>query len=60
MYFTPDIIIRMIRWALHVVRAEDMRTAYKILIGKIRGRDHSEDLVLNGKTILKWTLGELG
>jgi hypothetical protein len=29
----------------------EMRNAYKILVGKLKGRDHSEDL------ILEWILG---
>jgi len=32
--------------------------AYKILVGKSEGRDHSEDLGIQGKIILKWILGK--
>jgi hypothetical protein len=30
----------------------EVRNAYKMLIGKPEGRDNSEDLVIDGRTIL--------
>jgi hypothetical protein len=39
-------------WIGHVARME-MINAYKILVGNLRGRDHSEK---DGKIILKWIL----
>jgi len=37
-----------------------MRNAYKILIENLKGREHSEDLGVDGKIILEWILGEMG
>jgi hypothetical protein len=34
----------------------DVRNVYKILVGKSEGRDHSEDLGIGGRIILKWIL----
>jgi len=34
------------------------RNAYKIWSENMKGRDHSEDLGVNGGTILEWTLGK--
>jgi hypothetical protein len=35
-----------------------MRNAYKILVKKMKGRDHSEDLSIGGKIILEISLGK--
>jgi hypothetical protein len=37
---------------------EEMRNAYKITVRKPEGRDHSEDLGINGRIILKFILGK--
>jgi hypothetical protein len=34
--------------------------AYNILVGKPEGKDNLEDLRVDGKVILKWTLRKLG
>jgi len=34
----------------------DMRNAYKILVGKPEGKNHSGDLGVDGKIILEWIL----
>jgi hypothetical protein len=41
-----------IRWAGHIACVGEMRNAYKILYGKPEGRDHLEDLSVDGKIIL--------
>jgi len=33
------------RWMLHVARMEEMRNAYRILVGKPERRDHLRDLI---------------
>jgi hypothetical protein len=38
----------------------DMRSEYKILVGKLEGKNHSEERGVNGKIILKWILGKQG
>jgi hypothetical protein len=35
-----------------------IRNVYKILVGSLKGRDHSEHLGADGKIILKWILGK--
>jgi hypothetical protein len=35
-----------------------MRNAYKISVGKLKGRDHAEDLDADGMIILDWILGK--
>jgi hypothetical protein len=37
-----------------------MRNAYKILVIQLKGKDHSEDLGIYGKIMLKWILGKQG
>jgi hypothetical protein len=34
---------RRIRWTGHVAHMGEMRNAYNILVGKTKGRDHSEE-----------------
>jgi hypothetical protein len=41
------------RWAGHIARMEDIRNAYNILVGKSEGKNHSEDLGIDGKIILE-------
>jgi hypothetical protein len=36
----------------------EMRKVYKILVGKPKGRDHAEDLGVDGKLMLEWILGK--
>jgi hypothetical protein len=36
----------------------EMRNAYKILVRKLKGRDHWEDLGVDGKIISEWILGK--
>jgi hypothetical protein len=51
---------RRIRWAGHVARMGEVKNAYKMFNGKLNGRDHKEDLSVDGKIILEWILGKLG
>jgi hypothetical protein len=34
----------------------DMRNAYRILVEKLKGRDHYEDLCVDARVILEWVL----
>jgi hypothetical protein len=49
---------RMMIQAGHVARVGKMRNAYKTLVANLEGREHSEDLGVYGKIILKWILGK--
>ena len=45
------------KWAGHVTRMEESRSAFKILTGKPTGKkDLSEGLEIDGRAILEWTL----
>jgi hypothetical protein len=52
LYASPNVIramkSRRMSCAGHVARMGDMRNAYKILIGKTEGRNHSEDIGVDG------------
>jgi hypothetical protein len=47
----------MMRWAEHVARMGEMRSAYEVLVRRPEGKNHSEDLSADGRIILKWFLG---
>jgi len=42
------------RWVGHVARMGAMRNAYNILVGRPEGKDHSENLRVDGRIILPW------
>jgi hypothetical protein len=42
----------------YVARMGNMRNAYKIWLKSLKGRDHSEDLGVDGKVILELILGK--
>jgi hypothetical protein len=44
------------RWAGHIARILEMKEAAKFLYGSFKGRDHSEDLDVDGEMILRWIL----
>jgi hypothetical protein len=56
-YASPNIIgkikCKRMRWAGHVARVGEMRNAFKISSENLKGRDHSEDLGVDGRIILK-------
>jgi hypothetical protein len=49
---------RRMRWVGHVAPVEEMKNACRIWSGNLTGRDHSEDLGVNGRLILEWILGK--
>jgi hypothetical protein len=44
--------LRRMRWAWHVVCMEEIRNACNILVGKLEGKNHLEDLGIDGRVIL--------
>jgi hypothetical protein len=48
---------RGMRRAGHVARMGEMRNAYKISVGKLKWKDHLQDLGVDGKIILERFLG---
>jgi hypothetical protein len=46
--------------AVHVLNTTEMRNAYRVLLGSLKGIDHLEDLELIERIILKCTLRILG
>jgi len=36
----------------------EMKNAYKILVRKLEGNNHSKDKGVNGRKILEWSLGK--
>jgi len=48
------IISRRMRWAGHVVRMGEERGVYRVLLGKPEGRNHWENLGIDGWIILGW------
>jgi hypothetical protein len=62
LYASPN-IIRVIksgrmRWAGHVALKGQTINAYKILVGNLKGTDHSEELRVEGKIILELIFGK--
>jgi hypothetical protein len=41
------------RWTEHVAQKGKMRDVYKILVGSLEGRYHSDGLGINGRITLK-------
>jgi hypothetical protein len=51
---------RGMRWVGHVARMREMRNAYKIYFGNLKGRYHSEEVGVDGRTKIKKDLREEG
>jgi hypothetical protein len=53
LYSSPDIIrqinSRNLRWAEHVARMGEERKEYKVLVGNLKERGHSEDQGIDGR-----------
>jgi hypothetical protein len=64
LYSSPSIIrvvkARRMRWAGHVAHLGEVRGAYNILVGKPEGRNHWEDIGVDGRITLRWILGKQG
>jgi hypothetical protein len=51
---------RRMKWVGHVAYSGKMRNPQNILVRRPEGKNHSEDLGVNGKIILEWILGKSG
>jgi hypothetical protein len=64
LHASPNIIncqvdhVTGMRWAGHVAHMRDMRNAYDILVVISEGKNHSEDIDLDGRIILECILGK--
>jgi hypothetical protein len=62
LYCSLDIRViksRRMRWTGRVARMGAMRSAYRILVGNLKVRDHFGDLEVNGRITLNWILKKL-
>jgi hypothetical protein len=63
LYSSPSIVrvikARRMRWAGHVAQGVGEGCAYNIMVGRPEGRNHWEDLGIDGRT-LRWILGKWG
>jgi hypothetical protein len=61
LYSSPNIVRvikpRRMRWAGHTARMGEGRAAYRILVGRPNVRDHRKDIGVDGRIILRLTLG---
>jgi hypothetical protein len=44
---------KRMRWVGYAARMGEMRNSYKVFVGKVNRRDDSEDLAVDGTTILE-------
>ena len=58
LYFSPSVVrvikCRRMRWAGHVVRMDEERGAYRVLVGKPKETRPLGDLGVDGWKILRW------
>jgi hypothetical protein len=59
LYIIVVIESRRMRWALHVARMGYMINT-TLWSENLKGGDHSEDIRVDGKTLLEWILGKWG
>jgi hypothetical protein len=52
-----EIKSKRMRWAGHVARMGEGRGVYRVWLGGSKLRDHWEDLGIDGRITLSWTLG---
>ena len=45
---------RRMRWVAHVAQMGERRGVYRVLVGKLRERDHLGDPLVVGRIILRW------
>jgi hypothetical protein len=61
LYSSPNIFrvikSRRMRWARHVACMGEWRGVYRVLVGRPEGKNHWEDLGVDGRITLRWTLG---
>jgi len=51
-----EVTLRTMRGTRHAARMGEMRNAYKILVGNLEAKDHSEDLGVDGRIKVEWIL----
>jgi hypothetical protein len=44
---------RRMSWVRHVAHAGERRDVYRVLVRKLKGRDHLNDLSIDGRILLK-------
>ena len=62
LYCSPNIVrvikSRRMKWAGHVARMGEGRGVYRVLVGKLKERDHWGDPDVDGRIILRWIFGK--
>ena len=62
LYSLPNIVrvvkSRRMRWAGHVARMGEWRDVHRVLMGKLRERDHWGDPDVDWRIILRWIFGK--